>query len=272
MKNLSYFISFLVLIFTNISCNESSTNSDQSQSSSNESGKITINSLDYTFTKDLSISNFKFANSFIKQSVLKDGNDEVFLQFTFDIISNNDNIFEKRISIEKAKEIGLSAELFRIEANNQLDDMTIFAHVIFKDINGIENKNEYFQEIITIYDENNQSVDFNSMSPMLKGKLYHATGHLKFSNMQKTSTDYNIDFLKKEIAFKPEIFIEINGGIKSDFGKYHQALIDSKIDISNLKKFGTDAISSNKNFIKMENNKWFLSDFDVSYKYLNIKK
>ena len=230
MKKLSSFIAFLFLIFTNIGCNESSTNSDQSQSLSSDSGKITINSLDYTFTKDLSISNFKFANSFIKQSVLKDGNDEVFLQFTFDIISNNDNIFEKSISIEKAKEIGLSEGLFRIEENNKRDEMTIFARIAFKDINEIPNKNEYFSEIITIYDDNNQIVNFNSMSPMLKGKLYHATGRLKFSKNQKTSTDYNTDFLTKEIVFKPEIFIEINGGIKSDFGKYHMAIIDSKID------------------------------------------
>ena len=89
--------------------------------------EIEIDLIKYKFTKDFEIKNFSIANSFIVESVLKDGKDQYFIVYTFDIVNNSgEDVFEKRINIEKAKELGMSEELFRISQNNQFAEFSLF--------------------------------------------------------------------------------------------------------------------------------------------------
>jgi hypothetical protein len=234
--------------------------------------EIEIDFIKYKLTKDFEIKNFSIANSFIVESVLKDGKDQFFIVYTFDIVNNSgEDVFEKRINIEKAKELGMSEALFRISQNNQFAEFSLFGKVLISDINNIKGKESYYNSAIILYNDKKEIVKFNSMNPLKNNQVIHGLGFIKFSNMMNTSTDLNIDLIKNDIAFQPKLYIEIDGGTASDFGKYHDVIATGNTDISNIKTISIEAIKNKKNFISMDNSKWYKSDYDKMLGLLNIK-
>jgi len=243
-------------------------------SNKNEKQKIKIGTLEYAQSEDFEVTNFSLSNSFIKESVTHDGKNEFYVIFTYDLTNKSkEDVFEKRLTPEKAaKELGMTKEEFLIEIKYQSDNFEVTPRIQFADINNIPGKEEARILISMLYDDNKNIIDFNSMNSFKKGSTIHGTGVIKFSTLIRATDDLNIAFIENEIKFKPNFFIEIDGGTASDFGKYHSVIAQGNIDISNIKNFGAESLKSKKNFISMGSSLWYKMDSEIVKNLLKLKK
>lgn len=256
-KLILYNLILLLLIYCQISCNNNKGKNDsKSDNNIGAKTKIKIGTAELDATREVSISNFKIVNSYIRENVLSNGNDELYIIFTFDIINAGEEIFEKSISSDKT--------LPRVYINGSLNLI---------DINNISGKISTHLVKTQIFDEQNKLQYFTTINPLKSGKLYHGCGYMKFRSGNILDEDEaNLDLIKNNIPFKPYLYFVIYGGTKSDFAKYDGEILNGVPDISDLKDFVSDALKTKKNYYSLSHSNWVKTDEYIINKLLKLKE